>query len=79
MNSIIYFIKNKFIYFFDLNYENLIFLISCFLHFIFINENISKNLLSYIQFSNPNIIFKNQSIKEGENFEQLKMININIL
>ena len=34
--------------------------------------------MSYIQFSNPNIIFKNQSIKEGENFEQLKMININI-
>ena len=71
-------IKSKFISFFNSNDENLIFLISCFLHFIFINENISKNLLSYIQFSNPNIIFKNQSIKEGENFEQLKMININI-
>ena len=71
-------IKNKFISFFDSNDENLIFLISCFLHFIFINENISKDLLSFIKFSNPNLIFKNQNINEEENIEQFKMENTTI-
>ena len=69
-------IKTKLISFLNSNDEDLIFLISCFLHFIFINENISKDLLSFIKFSNPNIIFKNQSINEEENIEQFKMINI---
>ena len=71
-------IKSNFFIFLDSNDENLIFLISNFLYFIFHNQYISKELLSFINLANPEFISKNQKENNKNDFlEDIKMLNIN--
>ena len=70
-------IKIKFFSFLDSkDDENLIFLKSIFLYLISKKENISNELLSYINLSHPEIIFKNQKENnDEEEIESLKLTN----